>query len=68
MNLLEEAVIIEIFGIRVYAFGLYVMLGTLCSVITLALLAKTFRLRPGTAPLTALLAMIMGIVCSRLAC
>lgn len=66
MNLLEEAVIIEVFGVRVYAFGLYVMLGTICSMITLGVLAKAYRLKPGGAPLTALLAMVCGIVCSRL--
>ena len=67
MNLLEEAVIIEIFGIRVYAFGLYVMLGTVCSMATLGLLAKTLRLKAGTGLLTALSALVCGIVCSRLA-
>ena len=66
MNLLEEAVIIEIFGVRVYAFGLYVMLGTICSMITLGLLAKALLLKQGSAPLAALLAMAVGIICSRL--
>ena len=66
MNLLEEAVIIEVFGVKVYAFGFYVMLGTICSMITLGLLAKALRLKPGTAPLTALLAMVIGLICSRL--
>jgi len=66
MNLLEEAVIIEVFGVKVYAFGLYVMLGTICSMITLGLLAKAFQMKPGTAPLAALLAMVIGIICSRL--
>ncbi len=66
MNLLEEAVIIEIFGVKVYAFGFCVMLGAICSMITLGLLAKNFGVKPGTAPLTALLAMVCGIVCSRL--
>ena len=66
MDLLEEAVIIEVFGVRVYAFGFCVMLGAICSMITLGLLAKNASLKPGTAPLTALLAMVCGIVCSRL--
>ena len=66
MNLIEEAVIIEIFGIKVYAFGLYVMLGTICSMAVLGFLMKAFQMKPGTAPLTALLAMVAGIVCSRL--
>ena len=67
MNLLEEAVIIEIFGVKVYAFGLCVMIGTICSMITLWLLAKSAELKPGTAPLTAFLTMVAGIICSRLA-
>ena len=66
MNLLNEAVIIEIFGVRVYAFGLYVLLGTICSMITLGLLARSQQFRPGTAPLMALLAMVAGIIFSRL--
>lgn len=67
MNLLEEAVIIEVFGVRVYAFGLYVTLGALCSMVTLGLLLRSSGVKPGTAPLTALLAMVCGILCSRLA-
>ena len=66
MSLLEEAVIIEVFGVKVYAFGLYVMLGAICSMITLGLLTRSFRLKPGTASVSALLAMVFGIVCSRL--
>lgn len=66
MNLLEEAVIIEVFGVKVYAFGFYVMLGAICSMITLGVLSKASGVKTGTAPLTALLSMVCGIVCSRL--
>ena len=66
MNLLEEAVIIDVFGVKVYAFGFYVMLGAICSMITLGLLSKAAGVKLGTAPLTALLAMVCGMICSRL--
>ena len=33
MNLIDEAVIIEIFGIRMYAYGVYVALGALCAML-----------------------------------
>ena len=66
MNLLEEAVIIEVLGVKVYAFGLCVAIGTICSMIMLALLGKACRLKAGTTPLAALLAMVAGLVCSRL--
>ncbi len=66
MNLIEEAVIVELFGIKVYAFGLYVMLGAFCAMIVIFLLGKVFHLKPGSAPLTALFAMVFGLVFSRL--
>jgi len=67
MNLIEEAVIIEVFGIRMYAFGVYTALGALCAMITLGLMCRFFRTRPGTAALTALLSALCGMVVSRLA-
>ena len=66
MKLIEEAVIIEIFGIRMYAFGAYVALGALFAMITLGLLCRHFGTKPGTAALTALLSSLCGIVFSRL--
>ncbi|MBR3333968.1 MAG: prolipoprotein diacylglyceryl transferase [Clostridia bacterium] len=65
MNLIDEAVIIEIFGIRMYAFGVYVALGALCAMTTLALTACWLRMKKGTAALTALLSGIFGLICSR---
>ena len=44
MNLIDEAVIIEIFGIRMYAFGLYVALGALCAVLALWVMSSWLRL------------------------
>lgn len=66
MNLIEEAVILEIFGIRVYAFGLYAGCGALCAVAVLAMMRKAFDLRKGTVPLIAFTAMLCGLICSRL--
>ena len=45
MNLIDEAVIIEIFGIRMYAFGLYVALGALCAVLVLGVVSSWLRLK-----------------------
>ena len=67
MNLIEEAVIIEVFGIKVYAFGIYVALGALCAVATVFVLANYCQLKKGTAELTALLSGVCGLVFSRIA-
>ena len=67
MNLIDEAVIIEVFGIRMYAFGAYVAVGALAAVIVLAVSGRTLQLKKGTVPMTALCAMIGGIILSRLA-
>ena len=66
MNLIDEAVIIEIFGIRMYAFGLYVALGALCAVLVLVVISSWLRLKKGTAALTALLSGLCGLIVSRL--
>ena len=66
MNLIDEAVIIEVFGIRVYAFGACVMLGAVCAMIVTGMMSRVFRLKPGAAPLIGLLSMVFGIVFSRL--
>lgn len=67
MNLIEEAVVIELFGIRMYAFGVYVALGVLCAVIVLAICGKIMNMKAGTAALTACLSIICGFLCSRIA-
>ena len=51
MNLIEEAVIIELFGIRMYAFGVYAALCALLAVIVLAVAWRTLGLKRGTVPL-----------------
>ena len=67
MNLIDEAVIIEIFGIRMYAYGVYVALGSLCAMLVIGIMSHFLGLKKGTAPLTALLSGVMGLICSRLA-
>lgn len=67
MNLIDEAVIIEIFGIRMYAYGVYVALGALCSMLMIGMMSRFLGLKKGTAALTALLSGVSGLVCSRLA-
>ncbi len=66
MSWMEEAVIIEVLGVRVYAFGMSVALGALCGLIALALLGRASRLKPGAVELTGLLSILLGLCCSRL--
>ena len=65
MNLIEEAVIIEVFGIRMYAFGAYVALGVLFAVLSLCVTGRCFSFKKGTALLTACLSILSGFLCSR---
>ena len=65
MNLIDEAVIVEIFGIRMYAFGVYVALGALFAVIVLMIAGRTLSFKKGTVPLTALCAGVFGLIVSR---
>lgn len=65
MNLIEEAVIIEVLGIRMYAFGAYVALGVLFAVISLCVTGRSLSFKKGTAILTAVVSIICGAICSR---
>ena len=65
MNLIEDAVVIELFGIRLYAYGAYVCLGALCALITLAILCRSKGMKPGTAPLVFCLSAVCGVLVSR---
>ena len=65
MNLIEEAVIIEILGIRMYAFGACVALGVLFAVISLCVTGRSLSFKKGTSLLTAVLSIICGVICSR---
>ncbi len=66
MNLIEEAVIIEIFGIRMYAFGLYVSLGTILALAILFFAGRILSLKKDTVVLTGLLSVLCGITVSRI--
>ena len=66
MNLIEEAVVIELFGIRMYAFGVYVALGVLCAMIVLAVCGRIMNMKAGTAALSACLGTVCGFVFSRI--
>lgn len=66
MNLIDNAVIIELFGIRMYAFGAYVTAGVIFSIIVLNLAGKTLQLKKGTVPLAAFSAMVFGMLFSRI--
>ena len=67
MNLIEEAVIIEVLGIRMYAFGACVALGVLFAVITLCVTGRHLSFQKGTVLLTAVISILSGILCSRVA-
>ena len=67
MNLIEEAVIIEVLGIRMYAFGACVALGVLFAVISLCVTGRHLSFKKGTALLTAVISILSGILCSRVA-
>ena len=65
MNLIEEAVIIEVLGIRMYAFGACVALGVLFAVICLYVTGRCLSFKDGTSLLTAVVSILCGAVCSR---
>lgn len=65
MNLIEEAVIIEVLGMRMYAFGAYVALGVLFAVISLCVTGRYLSFKKGTALLTAVVSILCGAICSR---
>lgn len=66
MDLIREAVIINLFGTDMYAFGVYTALGTLAAMAVIAAAGRAYGLKPGTAPLAALLGILLGAGCSRL--
>lgn len=62
----EDAATIEIFGIKVYTFGLYVALGMALGLILLWALLRRAKWQKGTAALTGALSMACGFLVSRL--
>ena len=65
-NLREDAAKVSVLGIEMYAFGLHVALGIALALIALALLMRRAKVKPGTAQLGGLLAVVCGFVLSRL--
>ena len=67
MHLYEEAEKISLLGIEGYRFGFFVMLGMTAAVAVIGFLSWAKRCEKGTAPLMALLSILLGGFCSRLA-
>lgn len=67
MMLREDAVRISLFGTEMYPYGLCCAVGALCAIIAMGVVCRIRKTRPGTGPLLALLCLVLGIACSRLA-
>ena len=61
----EEAPKTELFGIQVYTYGLYCAIGALCAAAAVCVLCRAERVKKGTAAVLSLLALLCGLVCSR---
>ena len=64
--MLDEAAYFLIGNIRIYYYGLHIALGALAAVIVFALCCRAKKLPSGTAALYAVLAIPLGVICSRL--
>ena len=62
----EEAPKIELFGIQVYTFGLYCMIGALCAVGVVCVLSRAEKLKRGAGTVSSCLGIFCGMLCSRL--
>ena len=62
-----EAAKINVLGITVYAFGLYVMAGAIAFSAAAAARLSIKKAKTGTAPVLVLLSLLIGMLCSRLA-
>ena len=67
MRLWEEAPQTQIFGISVYTFGLYCMIGALCAAACIAILCRELKTKKGTAQVLICASFIFGLFVSRLA-
>ena len=65
MSLYEDAAKISVFGLEMYRFGFFVMLGMIAAAGVFAFLSWARRAEKGTAPLQLLLSIALGAVCSR---
>lgn len=62
----EEAPLTDIFGIRIYTFGLYCTIGVLCAVAAIFVLCRSANMKKGTSSVLSLISIAMGIFASRL--
>ena len=62
----DDAVKVFFLGVEVYGFGLYVALGMALGLVVLALLTRREKWRDGTAALTGVLSICLGVLVSRL--
>ncbi len=67
MQLWEEVAKVRILGLEVYAFGLWTAIGAAAAVLALCVYARYRGFRPGSGLITALLSLLLGALCSRLA-
>jgi len=66
MKIWEDAPITEIFGFRVYTFGIYCLIGVMCSVAAIFVLCRAMKVKKGTASLLTVMSIVFGVICSRL--
>lgn len=66
MKMWEEAPQTEIFGIPVYTFGLYCLVGALCAVVCIRILCGELKMKKGTAWVLSCASIVFGLVFSRL--
>ncbi len=66
MKMWEEAPQTEVFGIPVYTFGLYVMIGALCAAVCIMILCRELKTRKGTAGILTFVSIALGLAASRL--
>ena len=66
MSMWEEASKTFFLGVQVYSFGLYTALGLALALILLAMQLKKAGWKPGTAALTGVLSIVLGLAVSRL--
>ena len=62
----EESLYFSIFGIKAYWYGVCAAIGALCAVLTLRFTGRKRGLRPDAALLFGVIALPLGLVCSRL--
>ena len=67
MNLWKDAVLLNLFGTEVYAFGFYCAIGALAAAVVLNVLCREGGIRKGGAACIFLLCAVCGILCSRIA-